>query len=92
LSDDQPDDWRITNQESYLVDAVLFRRKYKQPSADWDHDHCEFCWVTFSEHEQPEVLREGYTTLDEYHWICPTCVEDFETRFRWTVIVEPPEV
>jgi hypothetical protein len=42
----------------------------------------------------PDALTEGYTTTaehehgDGYHWICPSCFNDFAERFEWRV-VEP---
>ena len=36
--------------------------EYASPSADWDHDHCEGCWVTFASFHAPEILHEGYFT------------------------------
>ena len=73
------DDWRLTNQASYLTGAVLTHRTW----AGDDHDHCEFCFAKFSERDGD--LLEGWTTSDEYRWICPTCFEDFGERFGWRV-------
>ena len=67
------------------ISRVLFFRAYRRPRPDWDHDHCEFCWAKFMEDDLPDVLHEGYTTENEYHWICPTCFNDFNERFAWTV-------
>jgi len=77
------DDWRLRGQEKYLSGVSLFRRKYRRYSETWDHDHCAFCWATFS--EMDEDLHEGYTTDDEYHWICAPCYEDFREQFHWQV-------
>lgn len=33
----------------------------------------------------PEVLHEGYCTLDQRNWICSPCFEDFREQFSWTV-------
>ncbi len=77
------DDWRIQGQERYLHGATLVRKQYKAPRADWDHDHCEFCWAKFS--KCVNELEVGYATLDERHWICETCFRDFQERFGWTV-------
>jgi hypothetical protein len=77
------DDWRIQSQERYLQGASLVRKQYKAPRADWDHDHCEFCWAKFS--ERGNDLEVGYATLDERHWICERCFRDFQERFDWTV-------
>jgi hypothetical protein len=87
VADDRPSDWRIRNQEEYLASATLVRRRYRQyeRNPNWDHDHCDFCGETFSL-KDPQAIREGYSTVDEYHWICPSCFEDFKTRFRWTVV------
>jgi len=40
----------------------------------------------FMASEVPDVLHEGWTTPDEYWWICDTCFNDFHERFGWTVI------
>ena len=29
---------------------------------------------------------KGYSTKDEYHWICPACYKDFKDLFQWKVI------
>ena len=41
----------------------------------WTHDHCEICWWTIFESENPE---EGvaYTT-NGHSWICKECYEQF---------------
>ena len=65
------DDWRLRGQDKYLQGATLVRKRYYAHSAQWEHDHCEFCWTKFmdpsfsGEHAQfiqdnPEVLVEGY--------------------------------
>ena len=54
---------------------------------NWDHDHCEFCWGKFSLADGDE--HEGYTTEDNYLWICPACFCDFEAMFDWDVREEP---
>lgn len=82
------DDWRLTGQERYLQGARLHWAGYRAPRPEWDHDHCEFCFAKFMETAQPDTLQQGYTTDDEYHWICADCVRDFQHRFRF-VICEP---
>ena len=64
------------------------RRTYRRyaKNANWDHDHCSFCWTEFAVEERPDVLHEGYCTLNEYHWICADCFEDFKERFDWRVV------
>jgi len=90
----EKDDWRLNNQEKYLVGVILVRRLYRQNpyNPEWDHDHCEFCWAKFSlDNRIEDALRSGYATTDDYHWICQTCFEDFKEMFKWKVI-DSPEV
>jgi len=79
------DDWRLTSQAEYLTGVTLVRKKWVRPKPDWDHDHCSFCWAKFADFEGPEFLREGYTTTDDYYWICPECFADFRELFKWHV-------
>jgi len=39
--------------------------------------------------DYPDVLHEGYTTLDEYRWICDACFQDFQEMFGWVVNDSP---
>jgi hypothetical protein len=81
-------DWRVHGQERYLKGAQLERRAYRQYAKNptWDHDHCSFCWTKFAVEHAPEVIHEGYCTLDEYHWICPSCFDDFKDQFVWRIV------
>lgn len=80
----EKNDWRLTYQEDYLMGKSLkYVKAFKKYSEKWDHEHCSFCWATFSEYEND--LHEGYCTLDEKYWVCPTCFEDFKEMFGWTV-------
>ena len=76
-------DWRLTNQMNYLKQAKLIHKKYHSKSSSSDHDHCEFCWEKF---ENGKV--EGYCTLDNYHWICDKCFDDFKDMFEWKIVKE----
>jgi len=80
-------DWRLHGQEKYLKGASLVRRTYRAYAKNpkWDHDHCDFCGAKFMVEDHPDVLHEGYATLDDYHWICETCFQDFRERFLWTL-------
>ena len=84
------DDWRLRGQERYLAGAVLVWKKYRQyaKNPDWDHDHCSFCHAKFALHDGDGLLLEGYSTEDEYRWICGGCFSDFKDRFGWTVKTE----
>lgn len=75
------DDWRITNQDKYLKDAVLQWLSYASRTTMTDHDHCEFCMDKFSDNEGD--LDAGYCTLDCYYWICDECYKDFCGLFGW---------
>ena len=80
-------DPRLNNQERYLKRATLHCRPYFIWQPDWTHDHCEFCWAAFVVAGDPgasnDPLTEGWTTEDEYHWVCDRCFEDFHQRFEW---------
>ena len=78
-------DWRLLGQEKYLKGITLQWKVYKQHSPDWDHDHCDFCWAKFMDRDLPEVLHEGYVTLDNDRWICRKCYEDFREMFDWKI-------
>jgi len=77
------DDWRLQGQEKYLKGAHLTLKTYSKNRKGWDHDHCEFCAAKFMEPETPDTLNMGYTTQDEYRWVCPQCFEDFKEMFKW---------
>ncbi len=79
---DLESDWRYTGQDKYLFGVQLEKQNFN--SSIRDHDHCEFCFDTFS--EAPEDLHEGYCTRDKYHWICKDCFDDFKEKFSWEVI------
>jgi len=76
-------DWRLMNQERYLKGVPLKHSVWTPPSETWDHDHCEFCFEKFSQYEGD--MHDGYCTIDEYHWICEECFEDFKDIFGWKV-------
>jgi len=82
LSNEKSDDWRRQGQKNYLYGANLVIRDYCPPSPKWDHDHCEFCFITFS--LQGEDLKRGYSTKDA-HWICEDCFNEFHNEFNWSV-------
>jgi len=87
------DDWRLLNQESYLLSAQLMWCAYKKPSQEWDHDHCDFCGVKFMEASDAtgeDILHEGYKTVGANDdWICKQCYQDFLDRFQFQNIESP---
>jgi hypothetical protein len=80
-------DWRLQGQERYLKGVALARRRWRETRAGWDHDHCEFCGEKFSDERIPDALHEGWTTADEYRWICDECYRDFKDQFGWTLML-----
>jgi hypothetical protein len=86
-----PNDWRLHGQEGYLKGVTLSLRTYRGSEANprWDHDHCEVCWAKFMVEDQPNALREGYCTADEYRWVCAVCFDDFKEHFGWKLAEGP---
>ncbi|HAU65886.1 MAG: hypothetical protein A2017_17525 [Lentisphaerae bacterium GWF2_44_16] len=82
----ESNDWRLTGQKKLLFQKTLYFRTWKAPRPEWDHDHCTFCMDKFA--ALPDTLHEGYTTKDNYVWICPNCFNDFKEMFQWVVGVE----
>ena len=82
------DDWRITNQDKYLKDAVLQRLSYGSRTTKTDHDHCEFCVDRFSDNHGD--LHVGYCTPGCYYWICEECYKDFNELFGWKLVKNDP--
>ena len=84
------DDWRLTNQAEFLAGTTLVHRRYQRyrPNPTWEHDHCAFCWAKFMVEDQPDTLHEGYSTPDEYHWVCEQCFHDFQEQFHWRVVTD----
>lgn len=78
-------DWRLQGQEQNLKGVTLYWKRYKVTRENWDHDHCEFCWAKFAELDGSDIFHEGYTTEDEYNWICKHCFDDFRDMFNWKV-------
>jgi len=79
----ESNDWRLLNQERFLKGVSLKHMIWKPYRVGWDHDHCSFCFEKFSQYDGD--LHEGYCTLDEYHWICEECFEDFKDMFEWKI-------
>ena len=82
----EQNDWRLTNQEDYLMNAQLYKRPYVQPTFTWDHDHCSFCWEKFMEGNCDDTLHEGYCTKNEKRWICEQCFQDFKEMFQFSLV------
>ena len=83
----EQDDWRLHfgNKPEFYASLTWSFKKWTQTRPHWDHDHCEFCQIKLSDSEIDEVMHEGWTDNDEYHWICATCFNDFRDLYRWKV-------
>ena len=80
-------DWRLQGQEKYLTGVKLIRTPFAPLSKTWDHEHCDFCFATFSDYDGD--LHEGYCTEPSNtatsKWICPECYADFKEYFGWVL-------
>ncbi|CRK83243.1 hypothetical protein [Neobacillus massiliamazoniensis] len=78
----EKNDWRLTNQESSLIGAQLYLKKFISRSKD--HEHCVFCLrKIMDDNSKDDLYREAYTTQDEQHWVCKYCFIDFKDMFKW---------
>jgi hypothetical protein len=87
------DDGRIQGQAKYLQGATFGWRPWTSDRPDWDHDHCEFCWIHFGDHifdDDADTQLEGWATPDGKHWVCRTCFEDFRERFEFQTATPAP--
>lgn len=84
---DLHNDWRIMNQEKYLSGKHLRFRNFVKAS-DWEHEHCCFCTKKIMEDCQDidDCTTSGYSTLDNYYWICADCYADFKEKFKWILV------
>lgn len=78
-------DWRVNRQRKYMEGISLQWKPFVPYRGD--SDHCEFCWAKFMNVDTPDVLREGYSTPDNYYWICKNCYDDFKEMFGWKIKV-----
>lgn len=79
-------DWRLKGaSKDYLKGCTFIYKKYKKYRDDWEHDHCEFCSAKFKDVDADDVLRYGYSTKNDYWWVCEKCFEDFKDRFGFNI-------
>lgn len=74
-------DWRLTDQEKYLLNVKLKEvscEDLKLKDNAW-HDHCAFRWEAITN----KYSKNVYATLDEHWIICKTCYNDFKDKFKW---------
>ncbi|MCC8042454.1 MAG: hypothetical protein LIO69_02890 [Oscillospiraceae bacterium] len=77
-------DWRLNGQHKYLNNIKLKHIEFQNKSVASDHEHCEFCMDKFG--SEKGMLKKGYCTENEYHWICEKCYNDFKDYFNWTIV------
>lgn len=75
--------WRFTGQESYLlftkgkgIIPMEYINNLEKP--ELFHEHCSFCWDKVEENQD----KKHYCTLDNYHWICNDCYNDFKELLK----------
>lgn len=81
------DDWRLSNGGKYLEGLSWSWKPYKSYRENWDHDHCEMCMMKFtitSDYEKDD-LTEGYSSSDNYRWLCEKCFNDFKETYKWEI-------
>ena len=74
------EDWRLRTQERYLMGVTLSRKNHPEVRGSLEHDHCDFCMKKIGFAGEVDF---GYTTKDNYHWICDECFADFKSSFKW---------
>ena len=77
-------DWRLNGQERYLRAKTFKFKTYTPYREDWAHDHCAFCWVKIEPY--PAIapsIDTGYSTDEDYYWVCSKCYQDFQESFDW---------
>jgi hypothetical protein len=73
-------DWRLSFQSEHLRSDV--QKSWTQTRPDREHDHCAFCWAKIGPESMPDVLHQGFSTADEYDWVCPKCFADFKDELQ----------
>src|SRR2546423_1026312 len=86
------DDWRWRGQARYLSGATPHWRAWRETRPGWGHDHCAFCPVTLMDSDhKPDILREGYATDNDSHWVCAKCASDFAPQLRFMLVGGPAD-
>jgi hypothetical protein len=82
---------------SGLENVLFIRKRYRQYSPDWDHDHCAACWAKVAEWDEPGILHEGYATTAEYEqgedydWVCASCFDELQVDMGWRLVAQTPK-
>lgn len=68
--------------QGFMIGAQLRKRRFTARE-DNDHEHCTMCGIEFS--MLPSDLHEGYVSASGEHWVCPECVHEYKSEYRWTI-------
>jgi hypothetical protein len=80
------DDWRVTNHGEYLQGATFVRKPYRVWSAEWEHDHCEFCHAKFIDpafSEAHAALASGDDTAQTEGYAALGTGPEGEDDYHW---------
>jgi hypothetical protein len=82
------DDYRLDSIKPWMEKLTWHYSPYKQPSPDWDHDHCIFCWRRLAEPTAGfNDADDGFADDGDYHWMCAECFRDLfdhlKDRLQW---------
>jgi len=80
-------DWRldIAEEPSFFAKFTWKNTKWTQTRDNWNHDHCEFCGAEISDLSGKDIFNNGWTTEDEYYWVCDKCFNDFKDLYQWNL-------
>lgn len=71
-------DWRDRGQGKYFAGVVFTLQTYQPPSAQWDHEHCEYCFAKITADSTiADSHQVAYASADKRWWVCETCFADF---------------
>lgn len=81
-------DWRLTDQDTYLVGRSFQWSRWLARKSSSEHDHCAFCWaeISGSVTEHVEYDAAWVTADDGYTWVCAPCFSDFRQQFAFVVV------
>ena len=73
----------ITTTDGRLTDLVYQRSVFAAKKSN-DHAHCELCWVTICDIEEPQYEKIGYYCDETGCWLCEKCFSDFAKDYNWS--------
>lgn len=78
----------LTTDQQKVVAEKLNRQPFKLRAdrSEPDHEHCVFCEAELrvaGSKGDPRVQTEGYATPDGSLWVCTTCFDRLNPKYRW---------